>query len=810
MSTPTPGRPTLRPLLDGYRNTMLSVMAAGAGVAEQGRIPSKSETARRLADHFRRAQHVRAVLADLDPVARRLLERVQRIGGRAQSDGLADVVAAEGIAEPPRTERRNSWESPQWKVGNPAGTSGAFQDVVARLELQGLLLGQEPRMAYNNVLDFGLARWYVIPSEVWAHLPPVAAPDRPPPAQFARTAGADAALTSRELFILWSYLWHDQPSLLTASAMLAKRDLKQLAAQMPYDMDVSGFKSESEARRLYIARHILMALKLVAVRGTTLLADEAAAREHWALPLTQRAAIWLAAWQHMLNWNELSRLPGISWRPAHNYERDQAHQFVVAARSHLVKRLVEAGRDGEWQSWPVFLADLRLSDRDFLVAPQRHAAQGHRYDTYSNARNWSFSGVHSDNDGWQRVETAFVVQVLDALHWLGLADLGYDAKGLLAGYRLSPVGRHLLAEGPPPPDSAGEGARVVVQPNFHILAIGPVPETALFDLEHFAERRSADRAISYVLTRESVYRAQRAGIAAGAILARLQALSGMPVPQNVARTITEWQSLHERIVLTTNACLVQTADPAVLDELVGRTDIAAHNASAERSDPRGRSEPAGHSKPAARVTGDPAWRRLSPTVAVASQPGALPSALAKAELAPARRSLAGRAAGVGGRATLRLAEDGRVAIAVKVPDVYVLGWLQRLAVWDEALDSWCLTRASVQTAQNRHGQDAEAQIAIWRRLLAPPAPAWLDQRIKAWSGHYGQANIYRAVVVELPSEDLLDELNSRPDLMAKLYELVPEGPLLVVGDADEAGLVAWLNELGVSIKEQSLDDGANV
>src|SRR5512135_712587 len=101
------------------------------------------------------------------------------------------------------------------------------------------------------------------------------------------------------------------------------------------------------------------------------------------------------------------------------------------------------------------------------------------------------------------------------------------------------MGRWLLlgAEAPVIPAETG---RVVVQPNFHIFAFDPIADSTLARLDAFATRLNAERAIEYELSRESVYRAQTAGMPVAAIRAWLEEVTEAPLPQNIARSLDEW------------------------------------------------------------------------------------------------------------------------------------------------------------------------------------------------------------------------------------------------------------------------------
>lgn len=75
---------------------------------------------------------------------------------------------------------------------------------------------------------------------------------------------------------------------------------------------------------------------------------------------------------------------------------------------------------------------------------------------------------------------------------------------------MTPLGTAVFKDTPlNVPPATGQ---MIIQPNFQILAMGPVPLSLLARLDLFAERQKVDRsAFEYHLSRESVYAAQQMG-----------------------------------------------------------------------------------------------------------------------------------------------------------------------------------------------------------------------------------------------------------------------------------------------------------
>lgn len=771
----------LQDLLTGYGVAALHTIAKAQGLETGGRLKAALVTA--LAKSLADPKRVRSAQAALDPAARAILAQVQRAGGRMEQPALTDLLVEMGEVEAPRTRRpRSSWMEAEWAAAQPgAPERRAFQDVVARLELAGLLLGSGPR-GYSTVLDLGMARSFVIPREVAGRLaapPPLPPLPRPQP---TRELAADPSAYSRRLFFLWSYLAHAEPDLLN-SGYLSKRDLKALCEVLGISVDLKQVQSEAQLGELHFDRLLLFDLGLAAGQaGAALVLHPEGARRLWSRPLGERLRTWWQAYLASRRWNELLNLQGVVWRPRYGSTGDAAPLELVRARECVQAKIAQLGKAGDWVGLPGLMRELRMQDSAFLVRPldfsgSRFAGSPfpHPYSAQANRSGWDFSGIRSASDGWARVEGGFVQQLLGVLGRMGLAELGLDGAGQVTSFRLSPWGRWLLARGPVPREEASETGRVVVQPTFEIVVLGPVSELKLLDLEDFADRRSQDRALSYELSRASVYRGQQRGWDGARILARLTELSAADPPQNVARSIQEWQRQHDRILFRSGLGLVQTMDAATMDrtlEAVGR---------------QGPRDSLG-------------LERIAPDLAVL--PGTpdkakrLAAALHEAGLPP--RILPSQPP----RSTLNLLAEGRIQLLDRTPDLFTRGWLQRLGERDESSDAWRLTRASARRARDRLGLDGQAQAEVWARLCQGPLPSELAVRLKAWTGHYGEASRIEGVLIELPSEEALAALAENKGLARAWRRLRPKGPLVVVDAANYDRFAEELRALGLELRER--------
>lgn len=172
--------------------------------------------------------------------------------------------------------------------------------------------------------------------------------------------------------------------------------------------------------------------------------------------------------------------------------------------------------------------------------------------------------------GWEQFWAEILAAFLEGrLAPLGGAVLGRTAEGEPC-FALTDAGRYLLggAKGFEYGGGAGEGGKVVVQPDFEVvfLASSPLAEA---EVGRFAERRGTGAGATFRITRAAVLRAAEAGATAEEVLGTLERASATPLPQNVARQLRDWFAGVRRVRLS----------PAVLVECPDR-DTAARVLSA--------------------------------------------------------------------------------------------------------------------------------------------------------------------------------------------------------------------------------------
>ena len=148
-----------------------------------------------------------------------------------------------------------------------------------------------------------------------------------------------------------------------------------------------------------------------------------------------------------------------------------------------------------------------------------------------------------------------------------------EASGELI--RLSPLGRHLLADGAAPASAPAFPQTLLVQPNAEILAYrqGLTP-SLVATLSRFAWWKGLGPACTLELTAEQTYRGLESGLTLPMMMQTLARHSSRPVPPAVADLLQRWTSKRERITIFASAVLVEFATPAELDNAVNRGIVA--------------------------------------------------------------------------------------------------------------------------------------------------------------------------------------------------------------------------------------------
>src|SRR5205823_12589470 len=140
-------------------------------------------------------------------------------------------------------------------------------------------------------------------------------------------------------------------------------------------------------------------------------------------------------------------------------------------------------------------------------------------------------------EGWYMVEGGFIRSVLAGpLYWLGVVEVDRPENPMT--FRLSSGAAAITGDTVSEEISWG---RLIVQPNFELVALAPVSEALLIFLDRFAERVGLEHIAQYRITKVSVTYAIQMGLHAEDIQQVLEHAAAGEIPQNVQYSLVEWE-----------------------------------------------------------------------------------------------------------------------------------------------------------------------------------------------------------------------------------------------------------------------------
>lgn len=357
---------------------------------------------------------------------------------------------------------------------------------------------------------------------------------------------AEAVRFQRDLYLYWRAVAESRGLPLTARGFVARPALRRVRARLAAAESQSTRESdlpEGEDARLFFLRRLAQRLGLLMLADARLVAAEREKIERFlAYPLVERLRICLRVW-----------VAG-GWWPDASDSGALPPRLLAPAPPRLA------------------LARRRLTDQLAALSPgERVPAPPDRPSPVpSRARRTSSTrrkALPSDADS-ATVRAA----LLGPLTWLGIVtpEVPPGAEAAASPPAICTVSPAIAALRK---DSAAtelleRAGRVVAQPNFALVAFLPLTAPALLLLDTCAREVALDSAARYQLTRESFAQARQHGWTAPDVIARLEALTGAPLPANVRVTLTDWERQGERLRLTDDITLLDVPNAALLDALL--------------------------------------------------------------------------------------------------------------------------------------------------------------------------------------------------------------------------------------------------
>jgi hypothetical protein len=716
-----------------------------------------------------------------------ILRELVACGGRANSRDLAlyfaisgEVIAASGSGgeTPVITEHSGGL----YPTPHP---HGPFEQSLRRLLLLGLVFwGKQTNFAGRDYTSGIYDGVLIVPHAVRDVINDVIDKERSEKAgqhvSQQEEIGEGMRAFQRMLYLYWSLVVSMREGLqLVNSGLLSRSALRQVMDLPGQQGKTEQIRTEQDVPRLLFLRLILMKLGLLQERQSNLHA--VAAKEFFSLPLLERVRRCYRLWLESPFWNELLYLPEVIVRPGPN-PLDLAHEEVVRARQVLMERVLDEQAE-TWHGISSFIARTKLY-APYLLFPRQYGARADRYSVGSNPYGWDFRlrrGWLTHREGWHQVEGGFIrAVVLGPLQWLGLVDI--KNEGNTPAFRLAQGALLVTSDAPHTVEEVPWG-RLIVQPNFELIALAPVSEALLIRLDRFAERLGLEHIAQYRITKASVTRAIQLGMHAETIQQVLEEAAGpgVEIPQNVHYSLVEWERQARRIELWQGAILLEVDEAGLLDELLTNEET------------RG-------------LLG----RRLSPVLAevAANQLEALQEVFWRRSYLPALTATPVQDSMLdSGRLTARepqwrLHDDGLLQPLYAVTDLYLNAEVERISAQDEQTGWRKLTPALIEQACG-NGMALDAIIRFLQHYCEGGIPPSLLIRLKLWGGGYGEQPAIRVEKTPMLhlSTKILQDLQTDEVLQYLLgAEVTQEGRLVRVPAENLEQVVELLRERGFEVE----------
>jgi hypothetical protein len=496
-----------------------------------------------------------AAFASLDDEERLILSIVARYGTTISGDLLQAELISRGLIEPP--DRGTS-------IGYSRQLDGGVEGLRTRMMLvqnAGAYSYQShhygrlyPELTLQSTLSQAVPMAAPIP---WISSAP--APDAKPT---LRRSSAEVALD----------LWHVVEALremktwqIVQGEMLSKGSRNKLRKLAPMTSAEDDPLAPPDPQTLYY--EILHQFECLDFRTTSV-----------KLPLLEKATSetapvqawrWIRAWLQMTLWQDgLGVVPDMGNREGSNRISSEK---LLRSKTLLV-----------WSLCRVATAKLDWLDLEHFLRDYWLATRNDYSHFYWGGYSWTpdFDSLPSKSGHLKGDDRIFSFWLAKEGFWAAnaimvtLVTLGFVERGHSVGksarncFRLTDLGQ--IVFGSPeielPPATAKERF-LTVQPNHEILAyLDSADASQVAMLSRFAMRTSAagGRVQTFAIRRDTVYRGLESGLTPESIKSFLAEQGRTPVPENVTRSLSEWSSKRESLVIRRRVTLALLSEGAEL------------------------------------------------------------------------------------------------------------------------------------------------------------------------------------------------------------------------------------------------------
>ena len=760
-------------LLDTYNSNNLWEMARAANLpGTTGKKLNKVSLLKLMQEEYFKPQRIKADYNRLTENEKAIINRLLLRKGSASTRMFSRELVRAGLAtEAPESSGRVRGE---WVYGRYQTTAAAnphdsqstiFEDIIARLTLHGLVFSSDSPQNTGGTsykLQYHPAELLIIPPFVSQYLPP------PQPLLTNRnewlpphTIHGDPQLLLRDLYLYWDTV-RRSPIAMIQAGFVGKRGLKSLNdILLTPDPSLDNARQEDQTGRLYLLRQLLEGLQLIRPLNGQLQITTGSSHTiptFWQKTTAEQVQQYLRVWRNLPH--------------PFAFTNKKSDQYSPQTRTacQLLWTILEEMPTATWIEADDLLVSLQDRNEDFLFASRSRLGTGRGYYSYAYGYYGDPKKILSEMDD---LETQFVAEVIAGLLFQsGLIELGYKSSAVQPhqwqAFRFTQLGEYIFQHKDTPPTEVG--GQIIIQPNFQIIAMGPVGLNLLAQIDLFAERQQVDRtAFQYQLTRESVYAAQQADVSVDDIQRFLKTVTPNELPQNIRRSLAEWGAHHERIIFRRQVTLLQAATPELLAELRQDANTGKSLTSSTVA------------KAVALVK-----TRHQPKLVEALQAKGLFPAVSGANPQSADNSVI-------------ISQDGHIQPIHAVPSLYLSGRLARFS--QQTAAGWQLTEKSISRAG---GTKKKVQTILdeLHKLHRGRFPGDLADQIKAWGGYYGNATIGTYTLIEFINHDILNELLKHSQLREILQPFAAGERAITAVPASKLPQVrAILTQLGIKITE---------
>jgi hypothetical protein len=741
-----------------------------------------------LAGYLFNPHSITAVVEELGEFALAILRELVACDGRANSRDLAFYLTCVGLLPPSKKAEPVVLDSSPTSLPNrplhpphypPAHAHGVFEMALRHLLGLGLVFWNKQahftgRDYTNGTLDGVL----IVPRAVRTMVEQKFQINTDLATENQGTdIGDGARALQRALYLYWSLVasMHDGLPLVN-NGLLARSALRYMVEHMPMDGLQDQIRAESDFPFLFFLRRLLTKLGLLQVQHGTVYA--ANAETFFSLPLFERTQQCYRLYTDTSFWNEMLYLSEVNVRPG-PAPQDPAHEEVIRARQAVIQHIRDE-RIGVWHDFVTFIAHLKLYE-PYLLFPRQFGLRAERYSYSSNPYGWDFRlrrGWLTHREGWHMIEGSFIRAVVGGpLRWLGVVEL--DREENPSAFRVSP-GANLIM-GTTPVETLQEiWGRLIIQPNFELVALAPISEALLIKLDRFADRIRLEHIAQYRLSKASVTHAISSGLHTQEILEVLEQAAGSEVPQNVRYSLIEWERQARRIEFWPSTTLLEVDDEALLDVLFA--DEEMRKFFQRRLAPRMAEVNSRHLPTIQELL----WQRnYLPAISSVATHETVP------EDSPASQE-----------PQWQLNDNGILQPCYAVSNLYLVAEAERFCEYDEATSHYRITAASVHHAIEQ-GMTFEYIMRFLQHYCDGGIPAALLIRLKLWGDGYGDRQdiqVEQAPFLRM-TEEVLHDLRADDELGSLLGpEVERQSRLIRIDPTNLERVLALLRERGFRVE----------